>query len=608
MNRFGLNLNVKVTLLIGVVLLLGMTLTYLGLQTYVERLRKDGIRQAKMINRLVFEALYASMRAGSGREGNHEVAKRLQRMEQIRQIRLIHGPLIDRQYGVEEDETPADEAERRALRGKEVVEMVRVDGQHHLRTITPLFVKVECQRCHQAQVGEVNGAISTTISLRELDAAVARSRSFLISIAIVGLVLPVLLLAFFLHRSVVGPLKRLTAAAHAIGQGELDVRVEMKTKDEIGELSRSINQMTDNLKRAWEEIDQKNLQLKRHAGTLEQRVAERTAALLESQEELRRRRDFVLRVAQDLEERGIRLREETEELKERLIESQKLATLGRMGAKIAHEINNPLTAILVRAQLRGRAKDEGTQRDFETIEREAKRIAAITQGYLNLSKPRPATKAWSRLEEILDEVLESMTTLGMIKRCEIVREYAGNLPAVWVDQDQLHQVYRNLITNAAHAMADRPQQVLTVGARRSEDRGWVETYIRDTGTGIPQEDLEKIFHHYFTTKPEGRGTGLGLAVVKDIVEKQHQGRVEVESEWGKGATFHVRLPIQEGIAAKEGDASKEKPEGQPFTFTPERFNMLAYLTHNPKEDQPFISPRSLRARARPWGSHGREAL
>lgn len=97
---------------------------------------------------------------------------------------------------------------------------------------------------------------------------------------------------------------------------------------------------------------------------------------------------------------------------------------------------------------------------------------------------------------------------------------------------------------------------------------WVETYIRDTGTGIQKKDLVKIFNQYFTTKPQGLGTGLGLAVVKDIVEKQHQGRVAVESEWGKGATFYVRLPIQEGIAAKEGDASKEKSEGQPFTFTP----------------------------------------
>lgn len=233
MSPFRLNLNVKVTLSIGVILLLGMTLTYLGLRAHVEQLRTEGIRQAKMINRLVFEALYTSMRAGSGREGNHEVAEGLQRMEQIRQIRLIHGPPIDRQYGVEEEETPADEAERRALRGKVVVEMVRV---------------------------------------------------------------------------------------------------EVRSGDEVGQLSRSINQMADNLKRAWEEIDQKNLQLDRRAETLEQKVAERTTALLESQEELCRSRDFVLRVAQDLEERGIQLREETEELKERLIESQKLATLGQIGA------------------------------------------------------------------------------------------------------------------------------------------------------------------------------------------------------------------------------------------------------------------------------------
>jgi len=233
------------------------------------------------------------------------------------------------------------------------------------------------------------------------------------------------------------------------------------------------------------------------------------------------------------------------QLRDKLVNAEKLVSLGQMGAKIAHEISNPLTVISGRAQLNLMGEiDEKLKKTFEIIIRESNRIQNITSTYRNLSRPTPPKLENVNMNAILEECVEDLKITGVIKHYEVNKNLLPDLPEIIGDRDRLVQVFRNLIVNASHAMADSEEKVLTLRSSVSKDGKFAEVSIQDTGCGIEKEKLEKIFEVYYTTKPDGLGTGLGLVVVKDIVEKQHKGKVLVESEPGKGTTFTVRLPLK----------------------------------------------------------------
>ncbi|MCK4640791.1 MAG: response regulator [Candidatus Marinimicrobia bacterium] len=240
-----------------------------------------------------------------------------------------------------------------------------------------------------------------------------------------------------------------------------------------------------------------------------------------------------------------RVYESEKQLRDKLIQSEKLASLGQMGAKIAHEINNPLTVISGRAQLYLMEDlDEQLKKTFNTIVRESNRIKCITSAYRNLSRPALPKKELLGLNEVLEESVENLITTGEVKHYKIQKNFYPDLPEVIGDRDRLIQVFRNLIVNASHAMADSKEKILTLRSSVSKDGKFAEISIQDSGSGIEKEKLDKIFEVYYTTKADGLGTGLGLVVVKDIIEKQHKGRVLVESEVGKGTTFTIQLPLK----------------------------------------------------------------
>jgi len=237
-------------------------------------------------------------------------------------------------------------------------------------------------------------------------------------------------------------------------------------------------------------------------------------------------------------------REETN-LREKLIDSEKLAALGQMGAKIAHEINNPLTIIMGNAQLQMMKKlDENLQKTFDLIVREAKRIKNIASTFMNLSKPVITEKMRLNINDVIEESIKDLLTTGEIKYLQVQRNLQKGLPAVLGDSERLMQVFRNLIVNASHAMLNCDEKKLKISTAMSKDNKYVQVSIQDSGHGIAKDKLDEIFNLYYTTKPEGMGTGLGLAVVKDIVEKQHSGKVTVKSKIGKGTTFTIQLPFE----------------------------------------------------------------
>ena len=230
---------------------------------------------------------------------------------------------------------------------------------------------------------------------------------------------------------------------------------------------------------------------------------------------------------------------ERQRMQEQLRRTERLAELGTLASGMAHEIGTPMNVILGRAEyLMERIHDEATKQGLKTIVTQVERITRVMNQLLAFARRRPAKRQALDLRQIVEgslEIFQERLTRHSI-RAEILCE--DNLPAAYADADQMSQVLLNLIINAVHAMPDGGS--LRIGLARAN--GSVKLTVADTGLGISKEDFSKIFDPFFTTKEAGKGTGLGLTVVKGIIE-EHGGSIAVESEPGKGTTFTVHLPI-----------------------------------------------------------------
>ena len=241
--------------------------------------------------------------------------------------------------------------------------------------------------------------------------------------------------------------------------------------------------------------------------------------------------------------------QELKEAQEQVIRTEKLASLGKLSATIAHEINNPLAAVLTYIKLMMKlisrekfteAKIKDISRYLETMDSEIARCGEIVKNLLAFSRQSETTVIPHSLEEILEKTLMLIEHDLEIKEIRLIKEIEPDLPYIRCDFKQIQQAFLNLIGNASEAMTRGG--TLRVRAGHSNKKGLVEVEISDTGCGISKRDLPRIFEPFFTTKEEGKGVGLGLSVVFGIIAK-HKGTVEVDSEPGKGSTFKVRFPV-----------------------------------------------------------------
>lgn len=231
-----------------------------------------------------------------------------------------------------------------------------------------------------------------------------------------------------------------------------------------------------------------------------------------------------------------------------IMQSEKLAAIGQLAAGVMHEINNPLATISACvAAITGRLDDAtGTERAvvdeyLELIDKEVDRCTRIVDGLLDFSRPKGKAKGRVVLNALVDETLFLMKHHQRFKRLTVARELDATLPAAMGNAEQLTQVLMAMMLNAVDAMDDRGKLTLRTG--RSPSRSdEVLLEIEDTGIGIPRADQSKIFEPFYTTKAPGRGTGLGLSICYGIVE-DHKGRIEVDSQPGRGTTFRVFLPV-----------------------------------------------------------------
>ena len=230
-------------------------------------------------------------------------------------------------------------------------------------------------------------------------------------------------------------------------------------------------------------------------------------------------------------------------LRQHLVNAERMVSLGDMAAQIAHEINNPLTVIKGQAELYLRKVEEGETRDIlKIILDKSSEVALLTRKYMDLGKPHEVKMQTIILNDVLHKTVDSLRSLGLLKRIEISESYVDVEFTIQADENLLEQVFRNLILNAIQSIPEGITGKINIGSKISENGKNIEAYVSDNGGGIKEEDIDKVFDRYFTTKDEAAGTGLGLMISKEIIEIMHGGEISVDSIPGKGTTFTVKIP------------------------------------------------------------------
>jgi len=232
-----------------------------------------------------------------------------------------------------------------------------------------------------------------------------------------------------------------------------------------------------------------------------------------------------------------------------LIQSEKLASMGQLAAGVAHEINNPLGSIMMFAHLLLESLGEQPQHrdDLELIVREAHRCKSIVSGLLNFARQNRVQVRETDVAALLEAVVREKEQDPRMTHVRFEQDVRPETGTAWLDPDQFRQVLDNLIHNAAEAMDGRGR--ITLRSWRPENNGTVMFEVEDTGCGIAEENLGRVFTPFFTTKKLGKGTGLGLAIVYGII-KMHQGNIEVKSRVGQGTTFRISLPDHPPVTAE----------------------------------------------------------
>ncbi len=352
------------------------------------------------------------------------------------------------------------------------------------------------------------GILDTNISLAGSEQSVAETSRQVLIYTIIAVIGVALLCAAFVRHMLDGPLTALTEGTHRIGSGDLGYQIHVRSHTELEELATSFNTMSHQLREAHEEINA-------WARTLEVRVEEKTRELSSAQEEM-------LRV-------------------------ERMASIGKLAAVVAHEINNPLAGILTYAKLMkkrlSREPNPNTENVgmLDLIESESRRCGDIVKNLMTFARPTSMSREPGNINEIVDRCVKLVQHQLALKNIELHLNLTPNLQSIRCDRGQIEQVVLALVINAIDAMPNGGN--LHLATRYAETAKNVEVEVRDDGVGMPRDVLAKMFEPFFTTKERGRGLGLGLAISRNIIER-HLGKISVTSEPGRGTSFVVMLPVQ----------------------------------------------------------------
>ncbi len=400
-------------------------------------------------------------------------------------------------------------------------------GYRVLGVINPIRNEPACTNgaCHAHGAEQsVLGVLDVRMSLKELDANAAETQRSMIYYAIGMVAVVTAIVVVFLSTTVLKPVRRLMKGAQAISGGNLDHEIHISHRNELGRLADAFNEMTASLKHEKEEN-------RRWAETLQERVQEKT--------------------------------EELKAIHGQIVHIEKMASLGKLSATVAHELNNPLEAILTYAKLieRRLKKDVVTLPQYaETLEeirliaRETDRCGTIVKNLLLFSRKNVGEFAMAPVGVIIDKAANLVRHHCQMSNVRL--EPANIEPGILLtcDQNQIEQALVALFVNAVEAMPGGGS--ISIAARQETDDTVIIT-VADTGTGILAEDLPHIFEPFYTTKKGGKGVGLGLSVVYGIVER-HGGTIAARSAPGAGTTFTLafpRLPVRKRFTEESGSTT-----------------------------------------------------
>ncbi|MBI5051091.1 MAG: HAMP domain-containing protein [Nitrospirae bacterium] len=384
------------------------------------------------------------------------------------------------------------------------------DGYRVLKIIDPIPNEPSCYtaECHiHSSKQKILGFVEADLTLELLDKAQFRQGLALTGYVAIFILAISASLGIILYKLVSKPVSHLVYGMEKVAAGNLDHFIPIKSFDEIGVLTNSFNSMIKDIKAARQ-------QQERFTQTLEAEVAKKT--------------------------------EEIQKTQAGLIQTEKLASLGRMAAGVAHEINNPLTGIVTFAHLMLKRvpPDSEDAEDLKVIIEQSERCAKIIKNLLTFARAIPSEKGKVPVNELLSR------TINMVRNQEKFYNIKFDInldPKNFValgETSQFQQIFLNMLINAADAMNERGTVTIATRKITVDNKPFVEIEFTDTGSGIPDELQTRLFEPFFTTKPVGKGTGLGLSVSHGIV-RHYGGQILVKSTVGKGTSFFVRLHLLE---------------------------------------------------------------
>jgi two-component system NtrC family sensor kinase len=515
-NRLGTKVAAAITFVS--VLTLGLFLG-LVLDTQRRHLVGQAVRSGAMLSDTIVSSITNDM-LHDRREEAYRVMDTIVRDEQVYTLRVLDGrgrvrystrsADVGTTADTRDDSCTPCHVPGRPTPAYSLAERARIvdhGGRRELSVVTPIYNQTACSAaaCHaHPESTRIIGVLELGLGLDPVD---NETRTLAASTAALALLATLAIAGFtwlLMRRLVVRPVAQLVDGTNRVRAGSFTETVPVGSDDEIGVLEQSFNDMEHTLSSTLKQRDDL-LQ------NLEQQVIDRTMALSRAQEQL--------------------------------IQTEKLSSLGKLSASIAHEINNPLAGILTTSKLLqrivtddGQATPEQAMKPLKLIEREANRCTAIVRNLLGFARERPLELTSVDVNAALEEALFLIANQTVLQNIAIERDLEP-LPPIEADFGQVRQAFANILINACDAMPKGG--TLRVRTRPEPLSQRVRIEIADTGIGIPKEQLSKVMDPFFTTKE--KGTGLGLSVVYGIV-KRHGGRVDIESEPGIGSTIAIVLP------------------------------------------------------------------
>jgi signal transduction histidine kinase len=425
----------------------------------------------------------------------------------------------------------------RLKKDKDLSSLHDVGGEKWLEVIVPLHSGTKAI-----------GGIRLVSSLDEAQSFLSKKRNRAMILTFFSILVILITLTILFGKLVGDPIQRLVEAMSRAEKGDLEAEARLQSEDELGKLGRNFNRMLRTIREAHEQNIQLLSQVNQFNEELTRKIEAATSELAKRNEELRL------------------LNEALFESQRQLSQSEKLAAVGQVTATMAHQIGTPLNSISGYIQLvlqDGNLQPKDRDR-LKIIESQLDRLADSVKNLLSFTRqPKPQLKSLD-VNEVLEELIHLSEPWVLARNVKLSKHLSPDLPPILGDPTHLQTLFLNLITNALDAMPKGG--ALTIKTQQippplsSEDGRWLEISIIDTGIGIAQESKKRIFDPFFTTKKMGEGTGLGLAICEKII-KEHSGRIDVESEVGKGSTFFISIPVFEGNQTDEQNISPSLGRG-----------------------------------------------